>query len=161
MFVFAGAGALRQQGSTSVPQERSHWKSKTEHRSAEFLEAAWAKKGAMIVKSPSWSWELGSQFKAMLKRHQLLQKKGAWALKLFTLGECRGQREALGNREEQVLGVNREKRKAREKKPATAAPQRSSVMGWRKTALSPVLSKEGCCCLQHPMLSDHPFNSPH
>lgn len=99
-----GAGGSSDNRAASAPQERSHWKSKTEHRSSEFFKAVCVKKGAMTVMSPSWSWELGSQFKAMLKRHQLLQKKGAWAWKLFTLGECQGQREAVGNREEQVFG---------------------------------------------------------
>lgn len=100
----------------SVPQERSHWKSKTEPRSSEFFKAAWVKKGVMTVKSPSWSWELGSQLKAMLKRRQLPQKKGAWALKLFTLGECQGQREAVGNREEQVLGGGEQREKKDQRK---------------------------------------------
>lgn len=99
-----GGGGPSDNRAASVPQERSLWKSKTEHRSAEFFKAVWAKKGVMTVKSPSWSRELGPQFKAMLKRCQLPQKKEAWALKLFTLGDVGGQREALGNREEQVFG---------------------------------------------------------
>lgn len=60
----------------------------------------------------------------------------------------------MGNREEQVFGgEQREKKEAREKELATAAPQRASFVTGRKTALFPVLSKQDCGCLQRSVLS--------
>lgn len=155
-----GGGGPSDNRAASVPQERSHCKSKTEDRSSEFFKAVWVKKGAMTVKSPSRSWELGSPFKAMLKRRQLPQKKGAW--KLFTLGERQGQREAVGNREEQVFGGWTQREERPEKRNWPLPPLRDPLVTvWRETALSPFLSKRGCGCLQHLVLSDHPFKSPH
>lgn len=149
-----GGGGPSDNRAASVPQERSHWKSKTEHRSAEFFEAAWVKKGGDDCQKSQLELGAGVAVQSHVEKASASAEERGMGIEALHSRRVSGSRRSTGKQGRASMGgVKRERRKAREKKLATAAPQRSSVTGWRETALSPVLSKQGCCCLQHPVLS--------
>lgn len=159
-----GGGGPSDNRAASVPQERSLWKSKTEHRERRVLQGSLGKEGGDDCEESQLEPRAGAAVQSHVEKVSASTEERGVGIEALHSRRCRGPKRSTGKQGGASVwgaGVNRERRKAREKKPATAAPQRSPVTVWRETALSPVLSKPGCCCLRHPVLSDHPFNSPH
>lgn len=87
------------------------------------------RRGRRLWRVPVGAGSWGCSSKPRWKGVSFRRRKGAWALKLFTLGECQGQRETVGNREGQVFGGEQRVKKDQRKETGPLPPLRDPSHG--------------------------------
>lgn len=159
IFVSAGAGGLQTTGQHQCPRRGAIGNPRLNTGAQSSLRQSGWRRGRWLWRVPVGAGSWGRSSKPCGKGVSFHRRKGIEALHSRRVS---GSKRSSGRQGGASIWGWTEREERPEKRNWPLPPLRDPLVTvWRETALSPVLSKRGCCCLQHPVLSDHPFKSPH